>query len=195
MQALKAGFLAGSDNSRLGECLQKAATFVQKTTYRSGKFGYSSPGQGSMHMTGVGVLCLQLLGQQDSAEAKAGIETIKEKVTVLWKDPERKSSTTTSFEPYGWYYHTQAMFYNGMSTWPSWNRMFSKELVRGQEADGRWDAPPPAGGGKSSVGEMEPYYSTTLCCLMLEVYYRFLPSYKIDFKEKHSEGAAKLELE
>ena len=196
IQALKAGFLAGSENAKLGEALQKAATFVQKTTYKNARFGYSAPGSGSLAMTGVGTLCLQLLGQKDCEEAKAGVQTIKDKVTVLWRDLDRKTSTHVSFEPYGWYYQTQVMFYNGMSTWPSWNRMFSTELLKGQNADGHWDAPPVAGGGKSAVGEeMEPYYATTLNCLMLEVYYRFLPSYKMDLKETHSDGPAKLELE
>jgi len=202
MQALKAGFQAGSDNSRLGDALQKAQAFVQKTTYASGRFGYSSEhGAGkennNYHMTGVGTLCLQLLGQKDSVEAQAGVKTIKENVTVQWRNPDRKTSSVVSFEPYGWYYHTQAMFFNGTSSsWASWNSMFSRELVQAQQTDGHWDAPPTVAGGSKSIGEMEPYYSTTLCCLMLEVYYRLLPSTaKLDFKGNHGTGVGSLQLD
>ena len=45
-------------------------------------------------------------------------------------------------------------------------------LVKAQATDGHWDGP---GNKPVTYG---PVYSTTLCCLMLEVYYRYLPLYQ-----------------
>jgi hypothetical protein len=70
---------------------------------------------------------------------------------------------------YGWYYVTQAKFQEGGGTWEDWNRQFAKELIRAQYKDGHWEHGDWSGG---------PVYTTTLCTLMLEVYYRYLPTYK-----------------
>ena len=43
-----------------------------------------------------------------------------------------------------------------------------EELIRNQAHDGHWEN----GDGHG------PVYTTTLCALMLEVYYRYLPTYK-----------------
>ena len=45
--------------------------------------------------------------------------------------------------------------------------------IKAQAADGHWDTP--AGSSEQAHGTV---YSTTLCCLMLEVYYRYLPTGK-----------------
>jgi hypothetical protein len=63
---------------------------------------------------------------------------------------------------------TQAKFQKGGADWDAWNRMFANELVQNQQRDGHWE-------GGEHGGTV---YTTTLCCLMLEVYYRYLPTYK-----------------
>ena len=63
----------------------------------------------------------------------------------------------------------------GGGSWSRWNKMFRDQIVRNQSADGSW---PPEGGGKtdgSAKGDGS-YYRNALCTLMLEVYYRFLPT-------------------
>ena len=47
-------------------------------------------------------------------------------------------------------------------------------LVKHQKADGHWECP----GGGEEIGPFDPFYSTTLNALALQVYYRYLPSYK-----------------
>ncbi len=193
IQALKAGFLAGSDNSQLADALQKALTFLQKTAFVGGHFQYSSEGNDNrINMQGVGALCLQLLGQPDSNEAKTACKWIKDNITVEWISDKRDTSDlVTHFDPYGWYYETQVMLFAGTSFWTEWEKQFSKELVRNQESDGHWNAPPARGGKPATTNgiDIEPYYATTLCCLMLEAYYRLLPSAKMNLKEDHSDGA------
>jgi hypothetical protein len=83
---------------------------------------------------------------------------------------------------YAGYYITQAKFHEGGARWDQWNAQFAKELVMNQAKDGHWDS---WGGGEANRG---PVYSTTLACLMLEVYYRFLPTYKAPKAELFGAG-------
>ena len=47
-------------------------------------------------------------------------------------------------------------------------------MAEAQEKDGSW----PASNGHGQVGQDGKIYSTALCTLMLEVYYRYLPTVK-----------------
>jgi hypothetical protein len=65
----------------------------------------------------------------------------------------------------------------GGSAWQKWNRWFQDEVVGAQNPDGSWPVPGgkthgPAGDG-SKTGAV---YRTTLCILMLEVFYRYMPT-------------------
>ena len=67
--------------------------------------------------------------------------------------------------------------------------MFTKALLKNQNSDGHWESP--IYGMELGKGEAEGFgegqfkgvaqgiYSTALCCLMLEVYYRYLPTFKV----------------
>lgn len=69
--------------------------------------------------------------------------------------------------------------------WRRFDKMFSNELVRNQKRDGRWESPGfeygcgKSGGESSLKGIDQPVYSTSMCCLMLEVYYRYLTTFKV----------------
>jgi hypothetical protein len=73
--------------------------------------------------------------------------------------------------------------------------MFTRELIRRQKKDGRWESPAFEGnvGGHSEATELhgidQPVYSTSLCCLMLEVYYRYLPTFNLKHM-KHKNTAS-----
>lgn len=172
LQALKAGYVAGADVPGLLEGIDKGISFLKNVNYKNGKFGYSSPGSGSWGMQGAGTLCLQLLGEGNSSEAREGVKNISENYSVVWDNSAKfKGHSNPS---YNWYYCTQAMFHAGRSTWRKWNKVFSEALIRNQKRDGHWDCP-----GKGERPEYDPWYTTTLCCLSLQVYYRYLPTYKM----------------
>jgi len=177
IQALKAGFAAGADVPNLVEALDKSVSFVKKT-YKNGKFGYSSPGTGG-NMTGVGALCLQLLGEGKSREVKGACETISSKRLEKLREGLGKSdwSKAAAKNLYGWYYETQAMFHKSGSDWHKWNRLFQKVLITNQHDDGHWEVGKAPYGFKNDLSGK--VYCTTLCCLQLEVYYRYLPTYKV----------------
>jgi hypothetical protein len=200
VQALKAAFIAGSETPGVLEAIEKTVTFLKKTAYKNGKFGYSAPGEGSPGMTGVGTLCLQLVGSGSTSEALNGVRYIRDTQQVKWAD------TWNDFNLYGWYYMTQAMIHAGSASWKKWNDTFSTELTRNQKVDGHWEsaAVPPGQKASADVGECDPYYNTTFACLMLQVYYRYLPTYKmpkavtvttsaLDLSDEKDSGALKIE--
>jgi hypothetical protein len=64
----------------------------------------------------------------------------------------------------------------GGEYWEKYNLMFRDQVLKGQDTDGSWRVP---GGGKEIRAVAPEFvqnktYRTTLCILMLEVYYRFL---------------------
>jgi hypothetical protein len=78
---------------------------------------------------------------------------------------------------YTWYYNTQAMFQKGGDAWKLWNGMFQKELLANQLPDGSYKPEQAGENGAAATGAAggdADVYRTTLCTLMLEVYYRYL---------------------
>jgi hypothetical protein len=80
---------------------------------------------------------------------------------------------------YFWYYGTLAMFRVGGSEWERWNAGMKEALVRGQRKDGSW-APIDNYCEYARDGDGDRSYSTAMCVLSLEVYYRYyLPLLKV----------------
>ena len=177
LQALKAGMLAGSRAPGLEEAIARGVHFVSEIAYRDGRFGYSAPGSGSWAMQGAGTLCLELLGHWDSREAVAGVKNIAASFQPAWDD--QGEFQASSHPSYVWYYCTQAVFHGGERVFRAWNATLMPMLVRNQKPDGHWECP----GLNSRVGEFDPYFSTTLNTLSLEVCYRYLQSYKVQHLE------------
>jgi hypothetical protein len=180
IQALKAGFIADADLPDLVPAIEKAISWLKKDNFASGTFRYSNGGGGNgANMQGIGALCLEILGEGSSPEAKAAVNWINQNVKVVY------DNNTAALVPYGWYYQTQAVFLEAQG-WKKWNEQFSKELTRAQKPDGHWEA---TGGG-----EYDPYMQTCFSCLMLEVYYRYLSTFKIDLHSKPLAAAPSLDV-
>lgn len=172
-QAMKAARMAGLADDKLDSGIKLGLDYLRKEAFFPGRggFGYQGAcgvqgGSATVSMTGAGTLCMQLLGMPSAPEVRSGLEFLKE-VPCEWvvgATPE----TTVKKPIYAWYYITQAKFQKGGKDWDNWNALFSRALVGGQEKDGHWDFGDHGG----------PVYTTALCCLMLEVYYRYLPTYK-----------------
>jgi hypothetical protein len=187
VQALKAAYLAGLEVEGLAEALDRSVTFLKESAFTGSGFAYSGKpgnrgGGAKPSMTGVGVLCLKLLGEGESNEAQAGIQY-----------PERLDGKWDHASLYTWYYATQAKFHQGGGVWKAWNKLFAPELVTAQEEDGHWEFAP---NGHDHGKNQGPVYSTTLAALTLQVYYRFLPTFKQEAVEaKEPELAEELEDE
>jgi hypothetical protein len=188
LQALKAGYVAGADVPGLMNAMEKGISFLKNTSYSDGHFGYSSPGRGSsIGIQGAGTLCLQLLGEGECQEVRKAADYIHVTEKAVWDDTAEYPSHSTPV--YNWYYITQAMFHAGRNKWNDWNKLFTDTVVNHQKPDGHWDSPGKAkwqqknetSGKMEDVvkAEYDPWYATTLCCLSLQVYYRYLPTYKM----------------
>jgi hypothetical protein len=174
IQALKAAHLSGLDISGVDECMDKAMLNLKRVQGKQGGFGYRTP-QDRYSLSGVGVLCTYFWKQKKDKMVTDGMEFIINKV----KSDEPLKYAGPTADLYAWYYHTQAALMVGGSAWTTWNRLFQDEICDSQSPDGSW----PPHGGKGHGPEKKPTgagptYRTTLCILMLEVYYRYMPSTK-----------------
>ncbi len=164
--------------------------YAEKGEY--GGFNYSAPGVGGL--TGVGILCLQFLGESKSKEVRSSLPTLAS-YPFTWQEEkdekEKAKETAGKGNLYFWYYNTQAYFQEGGATWDAWNKEFSAPLVnlqkviskdvsgyvdhKGEPHDiGSWDGGPHFhDGGEGAV------FKTLLSTLMLEVYYRYLPTFQV----------------
>ena len=173
-QAMKAAYIGGAENPKLHDAMEKAIQdmkSVQKA--EDGSFYYSKIGAShSTHsITAVAVLSMQLLGHGGDAETKRGLNYLGE-ANCNWKNPPE-------WPMYAWYYISQTKFHQGGANWTGWNNQFAPQFIRNQNPDGSWNSPGLAlKEGTTGRENMHPVYATTLAALTLQVYYRFLPTYK-----------------
>jgi hypothetical protein len=187
-QALKAAKMAGVEHPDLDNAIKLAIKGFKKNSAPTGGFGYTGPGGGGL--TGVGVLCMQLLGAAREAECRNGLAVL-EPATFNW------GPAGTFNKNYYWYYITQAKFHAGGDTWKRWNNLFAPVLVKhqtilkgagdGGKDIGFWDMTEDISGHTGGNGNI---MNTALCALQLQVYYRYLPTYKAKAVEVQEEAPA-----
>jgi len=179
IQALKAAQMAGASNPGLNEAIRLGVEELKKFQHaETGMFSYSGPDRGRLSITGVAVLCLQLGGQARDSSTRRGLQALKA-AEIDWQKP-------MEWPMYSWYYITQAKFHAGGADWEPWNQKFAREIIRNQKDDGSWiSAGENLASGHGKEVNHGPVYATTLAALTLQVYYRFLPSYKpIEIEEE-----------
>ncbi len=176
IQALKASVMADAKNRGLKTALDNGVRGLKSACDMTGtgmfKYGTRVAHPYDNVMTGVGVLCMQLAGHAVDAEARAGIDALQN-LHFRWTPGAAGARGVGKWPLYGWYYVTQARFHQGGKSWVTWNKEYAVPLVSMQNKDGSWCPPP--GSAETAYG---PVYATTLSTLMLEVYYRFLPTFK-----------------
>ncbi|MEO6787712.1 MAG: prenyltransferase/squalene oxidase repeat-containing protein, partial [Chthoniobacteraceae bacterium] len=171
IQALKAAHLSKLDIYGVDQALDKAIAYIERVKGPKGGYGYRGP-EDRYSLTGVGILC-ELFWKGERGILRKGMEWMLEE-TEKNKPVKYKGD---SADLYAWYYHTQACLMFGGSAWTKWNRWFQDEICDVQNPDGSWPAP---GGkthgpqhGDNMTGKV---YRTSLCILMLEVFYRYMPT-------------------
>ncbi len=177
IQAFKAAAAAGIRMGGLDAAMQKAIEGVAYLYKGEGVWYYRKGppiktwSSGGPIMSGAMVLSLQLLGLQNDPMVLAGLRYMNDfgvtEWEKAWANPINKSLPAT----YEWYYNTQAVFQRGGSRWKTWNADFAPMLIGRQNAEGWWRGP------AQKSGE-EQLYSTSLCTLALQVYYRILPTFQ-----------------
>jgi hypothetical protein len=178
IQALKAAHLTGIPG--IDATVHPVLDLAMKNLDRvfnptDGSFGYRKAGDHKYTLTGVGVLSkLFWLGRADHA-VHEGLKNI-ESVDLNYSGP--------ACNLYAWYYDTQACYQAQGGAWDWWKDRFQSQLTGKQDADGSWlpTGGDEVGGGKGPANFSKttsgdgPVYRTVFCCLMLEVFYRYLPT-------------------
>ena len=185
IQALKAARMAGCTNQKLPEAIYKSIKFCKSVYTGKGGFAYAQTkanARGS-NMTGVGSLCMQLLGSGKDTRVKQSAEYIGNARLKKYQEVANNPSKWNDIAGhclYGWYYETQVIFNtqkNNRARWKAWRDAFETALTKTQHPEGYWET-----NGMHQIGTRNTagrVLSTCLCALQLEVYYRYLPSFDI----------------
>ncbi|WP_156817096.1 prenyltransferase/squalene oxidase repeat-containing protein [Rubritalea marina] len=175
LQAIKAAAFTNIEGiKRPDTAAMKGLEYLASAQLRNGAFQYTSHG-GSPTMTGGAVLCFQQWGKGSRSQAKKGIAYIDQSIGFDFHGTES--------DLYAHYYYGQALMNVGGSYWTKYNALFRDSLLGAQLADGTYQQPgdggPINGVATESYSAQSPaaiHYRTALATLMLEVYYRFLPT-------------------
>lgn len=174
MQALHAMKFSGIKFKNLESSLLKGITFFYDKQNENGGFGYMSKdpvGVPTFHpLTGVGILCQQISGKPSSASIKRASEYIVKRFKLDWQ--------TKDCDLYAHYFASNAMINVGGTNWEKYNAIMRDEVLKNQNPDGTWkDVVEGVSSGNTFKGAGQAqFYRTCLATLMLEVYYRYLPS-------------------
>lgn len=177
LQALKACKLTGLDFANLNRCYKKGVDYLERMQAPSGALGYSSPngihGDGTT-LAAVGALCFQIWKSPSNPSARKAVKFMAQKMKFGWN--------TAESDLYGNYYAVQAMINNGGKEWENYNSLFRDEVLTNQDDNGSFK---PVGSGQkinavgasfANDGGHGRHYRTCLATLILESYYRFLPT-------------------
>lgn len=172
VMALKSGQMAGLEvDSAALDASRRYLKLCAGGSYGS-EFSYTPGGRTSSTMTSVGLLTSQYLGARRSDPVILG------GIEFLTKHPPTLEDRNT----YYWYYAAQALHNVSGPEWDAWNRKLRRILIDTQErsgcAAGSWDPSKPVADPWGSQGGR--LLVTSLSCLTLEVYYRYLPLYSLD---------------
>lgn len=160
----------------LDRSAQKALSYLETCQRNEGGI-YYQPSSDNLYptMTGATLLCFQQWGKANRTPAKRCVKYIERNVHFDFNSKDA--------DLYSHYYYTQAIFNQGGELWQKYNATFRDSLLDNQSANGSWPTP---GGGQKIKGSFTSsytansksakHYRTCLATLMLEVYYRYLPT-------------------
>ena len=175
IMALKSAQMAGLQVAE--PAIKGSHKWLKSTTHgkSGGLFSYNPKTPATPSMTSVGLLCTQYLG------ARRNDPAIQEGMAYLMQHLPNPESRDCYF----WYYATQVMHNLPGPEWDTWNRQMRRVFIESQVktgcAAGSWDPVKPKADAWSEPGGR--LMVTSLCCLTLEVYYRYLPLYKLEEPE------------
>jgi hypothetical protein len=146
--------------------ITRATRFLRSVESEGGAaYGYTSVDNVRPTTTAVGLLCRMYLGREPTHK---GMMRGMRRLAEWGPNPE---------DMYYNYYGTQALHHWGDKGWEKWNAVMRDYLIHSQSQDGEsagsW-APDLSHG----VGMGGRLYTTCLCIMTLEVYYRYLPIYR-----------------
>jgi len=170
-QALRSATYTGEQITGLDRAIKDAIDYMKYAQSPEGGFSYNV------------VDDLQKTGKPVSRTTLAGVGTLAFEMMHLGDTPEGRKARDYlaeikigkgNLQPYDWYYTHQAFFMQGGDPWKKWNAFAMDKIMAAQAEDGSFSKAP-GGSGPQEPGTLN-IYKTALCTLMLEVYYRYLPT-------------------
>ncbi len=147
--------------------LQRALGYVERSANTDGGFSYQiGQNQSDPARTGIGVLVLFLMHQQNSTACQNGL-----KYLVSHPFVNQQSWLYNQHFHYTMYYVTQAMYQAGGAYWSRWFPVIRDTLVRTQDEDGSWRITP-------YISDAGGIYATAMSVLILQVPGGLLPLYQ-----------------
>ncbi|HET6203538.1 MAG TPA: hypothetical protein VFI25_12130 [Planctomycetota bacterium] len=124
--------------------------------------------------TPASIFALGLLGAGEDARVAAAVPFVRERRPrqFVLRSEERFVSRGEG-NLYFWYYGTLAFFQRGGPLWGEWNEAMKRALLPAQQPDGSWTPIDPYA-RIAGDDDADRSYTTALCVLMLEVYYRYV---------------------
>lgn len=164
LMALKSGHLAYLNVPP--QTVAGVSHFLDTVAQNNGAaYGYVTPGNGPA-TSAVGLLCRMYLGwDRDHPALEAGVK----RLSRMGPSPSNA---------YYNYYATQVLHHYEGPMWERWNEVMRQQLIDTQDKEGH-------AAGSWHLGADDPgalkggrLYYTAMCCMILEVYYRYLPLYR-----------------
>ena len=199
LQALKAGKMAGLHPKGLDECIKKAIKCLKTRNFNKVGFNYTAGGPAT-GLTATGCLAMQLLGYMNEKEVKTALETMRNWTPSFEGNPGKPltEALPAGNPQYYCYYASQCKYQAGMcpgatpanvKAWQEWNvamkQLYPKSMIVPDETIEDVNGKPRAIGywtykDKNCGGEGAKTMATCLAALQMMVYYRYLPTTKID---------------
>jgi hypothetical protein len=133
-------------------------------------------------MTGVGTLCMQLLGGAEASEVMRSMEVMDKWVPSF---ADKANGISGASLQYYFYYATQCRFHAGGKRWKNWDTQMKATYVSAQKTLGKNESgyvdhkgmPQEIGWWENKDHHTDrPVMDTCLAALQLMVYYRNLPT-------------------
>ncbi len=166
IQCLKAAHNTGRNFSGVERALDLATEkYLPSIQDSEGAFKYSPENaKGKRTLTGAAMLAMQIWKGKDTPQYNKALAYL----VKAYADP----SPRFDGDFYAPYYNTQAFFMHEGKEWENYNKIFQPRLLDAQNEDGSWLSKGVGGHGGVDAQLM----NTAWAILMLEVYYRYLPT-------------------
>jgi hypothetical protein len=124
------------------------------------------------------ILARNYLGMKSDGALESKISALLVRTPPHIANPPKTMQSDWRFSYYYTYYATLVMFYGGGDAWRKWNSAMKREMLSLQSREGHTEGSfDPIG---PDLGHGGRCYTTAMGIMCLEVYYRYLPSYKAE---------------
>jgi hypothetical protein len=171
LMALKSGLMANLTIPR--NFSRRASMFLDSVqSDRGALYGYQAPDTGSDATVAIGLLSRMYLGwRRDNPALQRGVH---------WLSKRGPSAGNMYYN----YYATQVMRHWEGDEWKIWNQQMRDQLIHSQAKQGHEEGSWFTGSGDMGAAPGGRLYCTAMAAMILEIYYRYMPIYRLQSIEQ-----------